>query len=196
MSAAPPREIARAVERAWRVPGLYKREEAAFLYEVARRRGEIVEIGCYLGRTTAILLQAAAVWGARVTSVDPFAELPARFEPATAAKWRRNLAMVGLEAPELLEMTSAEAAARYEREVALAFIDGDHGYQAVAEDLALWTPKIKLGGAVALHDMWFPSITGVCQAVVEWWSRERDAMRPRWQIVGQRDFTIAFRRIR
>jgi len=197
VSAPTAREIARAVQVAWGVPGLYRRDEAGFLYRLARRKGNLVEIGCYMGRTTAILIQAARVWGARLTTVDPFGHMPERYEPATADKWRANLRAVGLEPPDLMEMPSEAAAPLYDGEIAMVFIDADHEYSAVAMDLALWTPKIKVGGVVALHDMFFPSVTGVCQAVVEWWSRERDGVRlPRWRHVAQHDFTIAFRRER
>ena len=32
------------------------------------------------------------------------------------------------------------------------FIDGNHAYEWVVEDLALWTPKVKKGGIVYGHD--------------------------------------------
>jgi predicted O-methyltransferase YrrM len=194
VSAPTPRETARAVDVAFKVPGLYKRDEARYLYELARRKGDLVEIGCYLGRSTAILVQAARVWGARVTSVDPFVALPPRFEQATADKWRSNLRAVGLEPPELLEMPSSAAVGHFERPIAMLFIDGDHEYAGVREDLARWTPKVQVGGVVALHDMFFPSITGVCQAVTEWWVHT--GMGGRWQAQALHDFTIAFRRVR
>src|SRR5690606_26366428 len=73
--AALERETDEAVERALQIQGLYRRQEARFLYQLARRKGNIVEIGCWMGRTTAILVQAARVWGASVTSIDPFVVL-------------------------------------------------------------------------------------------------------------------------
>ena len=32
------------------------------------------------------------------------------------------------------------------------FIDGDHSYDAVREDIKLWLPKVKVGGILAGHD--------------------------------------------
>jgi len=61
----------------------------------------------------------------------------------------------------------------------------------VARDLANWTPRIKPGGFVALHDMFYPTIPGVCQALIDWWCTDRAG----WKYIGQRDYTIAFRRI-
>jgi predicted O-methyltransferase YrrM len=194
MSAPNEGEIRRAIEVAWQIPGQFRLEEAAFLYQLARRKGRIVEIGCYMGRTTALLVQAARAWDATVTSIDPFYALPNGVARATARRWRANLKRQGLQPPELLAMTSAEAAATWNREIALLFIDGDHSYKGVRQDLDLWAPWVKVGGVVALHDMWFPSITGVAQAVTEWWIREREEGRPRWSCLGMRDLTIAFRR--
>lgn len=190
-------ELERAVEIAWKVPGLYRKDEARFLYRLARRKGSFVELGCWMGRSTAILLQAAKQWGAGVTSVDPFVHIPTQGTQASAERWRSNLKKVGLEPPTLLEMTSDAAAAVYKtKDVALVFIDADHSEKAVASDLAKWTPKIKVGGVVALHDMFYPSVTGVCQAVAKWWSKERDVLRePKWELIGLHDFTIAFRRL-
>ncbi len=32
------------------------------------------------------------------------------------------------------------------------FVDGNHEYDAVARDFALWSPFVRVGGVVALHD--------------------------------------------
>ncbi len=46
------------------------------------------------------------------------------------------------------------------------YVDADHGYQAVKQDLALWTPKIRPGGIIGGHDF-SPEFPGVRQAVGE-----------------------------
>lgn len=189
-------EVERAVRVAWKIPGQFRLNEARFLYPLARRRGQIVEIGCYMGRSTAILVQAASVWRAQVTTIDPFTPLPNGVDQANADLWANNLRRAGLEPPELLEMTSDQAAKKWAGAINCLFIDGDHSYEAVRNDLANWTPRVQVGGVVALHDMWFPSITGVAQAVTEWWIREREDSRPRWACLGMQDLTIAFRRER
>jgi len=189
-------EVKKAVTLAFKIPGLYRRDEAAFLYRLARRRGTLVEIGCWMGRTTSILLQAAKPWHARVVTIDPFTPMPNSRDAGSAARWRRNLARVGLEPGALMPCTSDEAAAQWTEPVAMVFIDGDHNYAAVRRDLDNWTRLVKVGGVVALHDMFFPSITGVCQAVAEWWSEARQGTLPAWELVGLHDYTIAFKRMR
>ena len=67
----------------------------------------------------------------------------------------------------------------------LVFIDADHRYEAVAADIAAWTPHIRPGGILAGHDLQLP---GVRQAVEEsgpfgtagksvWWRRISETQR-------------------
>lgn len=189
-------EVKKAVDVAFRVPGLYRRGEAAFLYRLARRKGLLVELGCYLGRSTSLLVQSAKVWGATVVSVDAFTPMPNNRAQASPEKWAENLQNVGLVAPELIAKTSDEALQDWDREISLLFIDANHEYDHVLADLMGWSKHIKPGGIVALHDMFYPTITGVALAVADWWRTERDELgKPRWELVGLHDYTIAFRRI-
>jgi len=182
-------DCTKAVEKALGIPGLISREDMEFLYKLACCKGNIVELGCYLGRSTAVLLQAAAVSKAQLTSIDifnPFEVTP----QGSAEAWSENLVGLGLEPPSLLQMSTDEAATVYGDEISFLFIDADHGKAAVAQDLTNWTPKVKVGGIVALHDMWLHHRTGVAQATVEWWRRQGG----NWRFMEQRGLTIAFRR--
>eukprot|EP00971_Amphidinium_carterae_P228524 4532571-Amphidinium_carterae.1 len=38
------------------------------------------------------------------------------------------------------------------RSLDLVFIDGDHSYEAVKRDIALWTPKVACRGILSGHD--------------------------------------------
>lgn len=52
-----------------------------------------------------------------------------------------------------LEMSSSEAANQIPDEsLDFIFIDADHSFDAVVNDLTMWYPKIKSGGLVAGHD--------------------------------------------
>lgn len=189
MAGASHKEVNAALKKAFAIPGMYRRRESEFLYRLARRKGELVEIGCWMGRTTCILVQAAKPWQAKVTTIDNFTTTqPGVPIPATAEKWRKHLLSVKLQPPTLFEMPSMEAVALYDSDISLLFIDSDHSYKAVKDDLAAWAPKVKLGGYLLLHDMFYPSVDGVCRAVVDWWLKEK------WEIMGQADFTIAFKR--
>ena len=191
-----PREVEQAVEIAFQVPGLYRRAESAFLYKLARRKGLLVELGCYMGRSTSLLLQAAAIWEAEVVSIDAFVALSAHITPSTPEKWSHNLEKVGLTPPELIIATTDEAFKTWDREISMLFIDASHEYKQVARDIEQWSDFVKVGGTMALHDMFYPSITGVAYALAEWWDHDRDKDgNPNWELIGLQDFTIAFRRI-
>lgn len=53
-----------------------------------------------------------------------------------------------------------------DRSLDLVFIDAQHTYEGVREDIALWTPKVRAGGVLAGHD-YSGSFPGVAQAVHE-----------------------------
>jgi predicted O-methyltransferase YrrM len=117
-------------------------------------RGHIVEIGSWKGRSTAWLAAGARIAGAKVYAVDP--HVGSREDPtaATLAEFRANLARVSLdEQVEPLVMTSADASRAIDGPVELLFIDGDHSYEAVRQDAALWLPKLVDGGTVMFHDV-------------------------------------------
>lgn len=48
--------------------------------------------------------------------------------------------------------------------VDIAYIDGDHSYPAVKDDIGVWYPKVAVGGALCGHDYHMPSVQ---QAVLE-----------------------------
>ncbi|MFM8220719.1 MAG: class I SAM-dependent methyltransferase, partial [Planctomycetaceae bacterium] len=51
-------------------------------------------------------------------------------------------------------------------EVDVAYIDADHSYEAVKDDIAVWYPRVAVGGALCGHD-YCPGWPGVRKAVDE-----------------------------
>lgn len=50
------------------------------------------------------------------------------------------------------------------RKVSLVFIDGDHTYRAVKQDIELWLPHVLPGGVLCGHDFgFFPGVTAAVQ---------------------------------
>ena len=67
-----------------------------------------------------------------------------------------------------LRLTSARASLLFaDQSVDFCFIDGDHSYNAVCEDLRCWFPKIRPGGLLAGHDYTGPDSFDVKRAVDE-----------------------------
>lgn len=72
---------------------------------------------------------------------------------------------------QIIRSTSEQAAFIVNEPLDLVFIDGDHSYEAVLNDLTLWFPKIKSGGILAGHDFTWnrdkKTKRGVVRAVME-----------------------------
>lgn len=57
------------------------------------------------------------------------------------------------------ECTSQEAVLKFDNEsLDFIFIDADHSYDSVLEDLNLWYPKLKKGGLLSGHDYHMPTV--------------------------------------
>jgi hypothetical protein len=71
----------------------------------------------------------------------------------------------------LMRATSKEAAAVFpDASLDFVYVDAQHHYSAVKEDISLWWPKLKAGGLVGGHDWqldYGPPLYGVRKAVVE-----------------------------
>ena len=143
----------------WRV-GLAAAETQLTLSErdclrrYARDRRVLVEIGVWHGVTTRLLREVMAKDGT-LMAVDPF--IPGRlgFSPQRLIA-RHEVARSSRGSVEFLRTTGADAAALYASRdlppVDFVFVDGDHSLEAVTEDWSGWSPLVRTGGVVALHD--------------------------------------------
>ncbi len=140
------------------IGGWLGHEEGRLLYELAASAdpaGCIVEIGSWHGRSTIWLAAGAAAGrGARVVAIDPHSGTPLRAEGETTEPvLRANLERARLrDRVEVVVGTSESVAVGWSRPISLLWIDGDHEYESVRRDLALWEPHLLPGGFVALHD--------------------------------------------
>lgn len=118
------------------------------------------EIGVWKGVYSAAFCQA----GLHMLCVDPWVSYPAWLDtknslpPEQAAEFMAEAHQIACErlAPfncTIVRKFSAEAAADVpDRSLDFVYIDGNHVYDAVIEDLTLWAPKVRAGGIVAGHD--------------------------------------------
>jgi predicted O-methyltransferase YrrM len=163
-------------ERAWsfatQTTGWLTRDEAELLYRLsaaASRIGRVVELGSYCGRSSIIL--AAALADASpdpLVCVDTFGgsaeHQPGRrhFHPETLLDgvvdthpaFVRNLQQAGLlERVAAMRLSTLDAAARFSGSIGLLFVDADHAYEAIREDLRAWSPRVVEDGWVVIHDV-------------------------------------------
>lgn len=142
-------------------PVIRRREELGILLNILNLRGSGVEIGvCKASFSFEVLSR----WGGeRYFAVDPWREFPKDAyidlanrpqaeQEQTFEVAKRRLKEFGNRV-EIIRSTSAEAAPGFADETLdFAYIDGQHHYEAVAEDIALWYPKVKPGGLLCGHD--------------------------------------------
>lgn len=128
--------------------------------------GAIVEIGSFMGRSTAFMALGARRTGReKVYAVDHFKgsrehQAGERFaapvlerEGTTFGVFEANLKRLGLyEQVTPIRASSIEAAQTWQGPIRLLFIDGDHAYESVEEDFRLWSPFVVNLGFVAFHD--------------------------------------------
>jgi len=140
-------------------------DEGYLLYLLARDAngaGAIVEIGSWMGRSTAWLAAGSMAAGREhVYAVDLFDGGPMlkhleviRQEGTTYHRFVENLEQLGLfDHVEPIVGDSQEAARNWTGgDVRLLFIDGNHDYAAVKADFELWTRHMPAGGIVVFDD--------------------------------------------
>lgn len=126
------------------VDGFMRDHELDWLYRTAKGKKNIVEIGCYKGKSTTALLKGINGHG-MVWSIDPmvdygnhtFVELMANVGAYPNFRHVRVPSSLGV---RLFENKSVD----------MVFIDGAHDYEHVKEDITLWLPKVH--GIICGHD--------------------------------------------
>jgi predicted O-methyltransferase YrrM len=134
--------------------------------------GPLLEVGTYCGKSALYLGAAAEATSATLVSIDHH-----RGSEENQAGWehhdatlvdptsgrmdtlplaRRAVERAGLEDHVVLVVgESTRVAALWSTPLALLFIDGGHGSEVAWADYRAWTPKVELGGYLAIHDV-FP----------------------------------------
>ncbi len=127
-----------------------------------------VEVGSYLGASTAFLGFAALHRAGTVHAIDPWTNDAMGAEGArdTWGEFRRNTEPF----THFIVPHQGFSADVHARETAipcdLLFIDGDHSYDAVVTDLRCWLPSLKRGGVLAMHDIDAPDVKRAFDDVV------------------------------
>ncbi len=153
-------QLLEAVPEFEKIEGWLKLGAAQLLFEAAAsvRAGCIVEIGSYRGRST-VALGAGARAGAHVPvyAIEPHEHFVGIkggvYGPSDRRAFFRNLLAMKLTGiVRLVNAASEVVAPGWDKPVSLLFIDGDHRYDAVSADFALWRPHLFDGAIVIFQD--------------------------------------------
>ncbi len=88
---------------------------------------------------------------------------------------------------------SHDAVRAWKREIDFLFIDADHAFEGVRRDWNDWTPFVRQGGVVALHDA-LPAADWVVPGKGPARLLESLSADPSWEVVASADSTAALRR--
>ncbi len=154
----------------------------AILSHVRERNPVGVEVGVFRGSLSARLLEgrpdltlhmvdpwAAGTPGAYADSGDPHAHM-SRAEQDEHCKDATLATAFASGRRRVWRLPSVEGARQFQDgTLDFVFIDGDHTYEAVRDDIQAWLPKLKPGGLLCGHDYSNPGwpFLGVDQAVNE-----------------------------
>ncbi|KKN76439.1 hypothetical protein LCGC14_0369480 [marine sediment metagenome] len=158
--------------------------DANALRELALRvggRGALfVEVGCWKGYSTAIL--AESIPYGTVYAVDHWEGNPGTWNYEVArdndiyAIFKANIFSLGLrDIVHPVVMDSQAASKLFEDGVMdLIFLDADHRYDYVKEDIMSWLPKLKEGGILCGHDCeeYYSRFNELAQRDIEAWKNE------------------------
>ncbi|HZM31478.1 MAG TPA: class I SAM-dependent methyltransferase [Acidimicrobiales bacterium] len=155
--------------------GFMPADEGLALYEAAAAvavDGPLLEVGSYCGKSSVYLGAAAQDRGRLLFAVDhhrgseenqagwewhePDLVDPSVGKMDTLPWFRRTIHDAGLEGTVVAVVGESPVVARaWGTPLALLFIDGGHGVEPARADYDLWTPHVRAGGTLVIHDV-FP----------------------------------------
>ncbi len=161
--------------------GMMPADQLLAIYRLAATwpgRGDIVELGSWVGLTTSYLATACAVRGeGHVWAVDTFVgtkeggeAYPSieRFGGSTLDAFRQQLTQAGVsrQVSTMVGYTT-EMAGKYEgNPIRVLFIDADHSYDGVRSDFETWWPHVAPGGLIIFHDYLMDGVAGFVDDVI------------------------------
>ena len=141
-----------------------------FLLSKVPAGGTFVELGAWLGKSSSYLCDKAT--GQEIIIIDSFKGTAEYIDSyynlaKTADIYELFVENMGNRKYKAIKATSKAASRKFKDEsLDVVFIDLNHSYESVKEDISLWLPKVKKGGYLAgddYHENW----PGVIQAVNE-----------------------------
>jgi hypothetical protein len=122
--------------------------------------GKGVEVGVLFGEWSASLL---SIWKGTLYMVDPWVNQSPDIYLDGCNAVNMNIALEKARAAvkvygdkaQFMQLYSAQAAGKFEDgSLDFVYLDGNHSYDAVVEDLQLWRRKVRAGGVLGGHDFY------------------------------------------
>ena len=138
------------------------------LAAAAAPNATVLEIGSYLGASTCYLAAGLARHDGRIVCVDTWNnETMPEGQRDTFAEFTRNTRAVANRVTVVRKRSEMLRDGDIPAPIHLAFIDGDHGYEAVRRDFEIVAGRLAPNGVVAFHDFSDAGFPGVTRVVGE-----------------------------
>lgn len=147
-------------EKMTRVNRLFGLKDLLDYYKINNTH-TICEIGSYAGSSSELL----ANYGKTLYCIDIWEQFI--FPPERAIMVKKHFDEVKIEYSNIIEVNAFSEQASdifNDKTIDMVYIDADHTYEAVMQDIKCWLPKVKNGGIISGHDY---CMEGVKQAVDE-----------------------------
>jgi predicted O-methyltransferase YrrM len=141
---------------------------AEVLALVERHRPMVtVELGSWRGASAIALARLVRQWRGEVFCVDTWmgtaADVPGG--PLMLAECARSARLACVSGSiRFINATTLDAATWWTLPVDFLYVDADHSYQSVRDDLAAWVPHVRAGGLIAGDDYESTVFPGVTRA--------------------------------
>jgi len=174
-------DLERLAQISLSIPGMVTPRSGQILYALCafqEVRGDVVEIGSWQGRSTSFLARAVLDSGnGRFFAIDHFKGNAGKEASYVVGKqdlsdlkhnFLSNMKSLNLDSSvNLLDMTTIEAAGKFRRgQIRFLFVDGNHSYAGVSEDIKLFFPLLS-SGAIIVFDDFSDAFPGLLKAVGE-----------------------------
>ncbi len=143
------------------VDGFLTDKEGGLLFKLAQhvKRGSVVEIGSWKGKSTVCLALGSREGSkSKVFAIDPHTGSPEHQDAFGGKVWTFDTFKENIKRAQVEDIvvpivkTSGDAVNDFQKDIGLIFIDGAHEYEPVKKDFLEWEPKVLLGGIIAFHD--------------------------------------------
>lgn len=156
----------RIADKVRQVEGWLTDNECALLYFAAQTCGDnanLVEIGAWKGKSTICLAAGLRNDGSKVYTIDPFdasgdEDSQKEYEHLKGDtplldQFMRNLSQYSLaNRVVIVQGHSSNTVNHVPAAIDVLFIDGNHSIEACRQDFELYTPRLKSGGKLLIHD--------------------------------------------
>lgn len=149
------------LSRSLAIDGWMTEEELQWLAGKAKQSASVVEVGCYLGRTTRVLAENCP---GHVYACDDWKGLREKWwEDQTPPEVRSTLFERFSANLDYLVKSGKVVVYRVDHGLIgngwditfrpdMVFIDGAHNYESVKRDIQAWLPRLNKGGIICGHD--------------------------------------------